>query len=70
MPDHAPERGIHESTIIKDDIETPSRSIYRPVFETLFEAACKGKAGAVYRGFNIVSRRLEVTYTAGLLCPR
>ena len=47
LADHARDLGFRDITVIDDDLGVSGDGVYRPGFEALLEAVCKGKAGLV-----------------------
>jgi len=47
LADHARELGFRDITVIDDDLGISGDGVYRPGFEALLEAVCKGKVGLV-----------------------
>ena len=47
LSDHARELGFRDITVIDDDLGISGDGVYRPGFEALLEAVCKGKVGLV-----------------------
>ena len=47
LADHARELGFRDITVIDDDLGISGNGVYRPGFEALLEAVCKGKVGLV-----------------------
>lgn len=47
LADHARELGFRDITVIDDDLGISGDGVYRPGFEALLEAVCKGQVGLV-----------------------
>ncbi len=47
LADHARDLGFRDITVIDDDLGITGDGVYRPGFEALLEAVCKGKVGLV-----------------------
>ncbi len=45
LEDHAKELGFRDVTVIDDDLAVSGDGVYRPGFEALLEAVCKGRVG-------------------------